>query len=413
MQIAGTIILSIIVLQMLLYLYTTLLRARNAEQVQELQVQWFQQQIALAEAQRVEKQQAKLGWNGYRKFVVDKVLVEAENIRSYLLTPHDGKKIPGYIPGQYLTFRVSIPNISQPVVRCYSISDGLQSDHYRITVKKVPAPPKQPELPPGLVSSFFHDQVHQGDILDVQAPRGHFVMNLQDKRPLVMIAGGVGITPLYSMISSLVENQSDREVHLFYGVRHSAEHAFRGVLQEIHNDPGNRVSIYNLYSEPLPQDQIDVHYDQAGFISIDDVVNKLDSSNYQYYLCGPPPMMTILLDGLKKHRVPKQDIHTEAFTSSTVKSKQQPSHTGKKCRVTFEKSGKTAEWDEDCSTLLEFGEAQNIRMPHACRSGSCGECTVAIRSGNVEYISESVAATEEGSCLTCVTIPDGELVLDV
>jgi len=143
---------------------------------------------------------------------VDKV-VEARDVCSFYLAPHDGKPLPRFLPGQYLTFQLRPPGQAKPIVRCYSLSDrpGVP-ERYRVTIKRVAAPPDKKEIPPGVASNYFHDHLQVGDILDVKAPAGQFVLDLQATTPVVFLAGGVGVTPLLSMINALAEARSSREV---------------------------------------------------------------------------------------------------------------------------------------------------------------------------------------------------------
>ena len=139
-------------------------------------------------------------WSGYRDFVVQHRVVEDANgaVCSFYLAPADGHPLPSYAPGQYLTFTLQVPDPAggppRDVVRCYSLSDRPHPERYRITVKRVPAPPTRPDLPAGVASNHLHDRIVEGARLSVRAPTGHF--HLVDGRlPIVLIAGGIGITP--------------------------------------------------------------------------------------------------------------------------------------------------------------------------------------------------------------------------
>ena len=384
----------------------------------QLTLEVMRERIAEAKKRRNEN---ALAWNGYRKFVVQRKVEEAEGICSFYLAAHDHKPLPAFKPGQYLTFRLTIPGRDKPVIRCYSLSDGPRSDRYRVSIKRVGSPPDTPSAPPGLISNYFHEQLSEGDILDAQAPRGQFFLEAEHERPVVLIAGGVGVTPLLSMVNSIVATRSQREVLFFYGVRNRREHAFREVLNDVVAKHAN-IRLVVAYSNPTAADETyegrDYHH--TGRVDIGLIKSYLQSTNYQFYICGPPAMMESLNKQLLRWGVAEQDIHSEAFGPATVsKSLTKPTTTsapalkaGPCASITFAKSGKTCDWNPSIGNLLDLAEANGVRIDSGCRAGNCGTCVVAVKSGNVQYVAEHGAALEEGTCLTCIAAPEGNLVLD-
>src|SRR5690349_958836 len=131
-----------------------------------------------------ETEPARLVLNGWRKFVVAKKAPECDDVCAFYLKPHDGKSLPPFKPGQYLTFQLDIPGRDKPLVRCYSLSDGPRTEYYRVTIKKEKAPADRPDLPPGAASSYFTDLVTEGTILNVKAPTGHFFLDLGRTTPI-------------------------------------------------------------------------------------------------------------------------------------------------------------------------------------------------------------------------------------
>ena len=200
-QLAAVVILALVALQLAQYVYATTQRFRRDAACDRLSRVLLDEQIATASELRIQREQDHLCWNGTRKFAVSRKVTEAAGVCSFYLTPHDGKPLPLFRPGQFLTFRIRIAGQEQR--RCYSLSSAPDSSSYRITIKRVPAPGDQPELPAGVVSNHFHDQVHEGDLLDVEAPRGSFTLERKDRLPLVFLAGGVGVTPFISMVSAM------------------------------------------------------------------------------------------------------------------------------------------------------------------------------------------------------------------
>ena len=171
-------------------------------------------------------------WSGWRDFRV--ATREFEDLGrtqcSFRLEPVDGGVLPPFLPGQYLTFSLPVAS-SEPgeavtertVTRCYSLSDRPESSHYRITVKRVAPPAQRPELPPGASSSHLHDRVQVGDVLRIKAPAGRFFIDANSELPVVLVAGGIGVTPMMSMLRWCLAEQPQRTVHLYYGVRRSSE----------------------------------------------------------------------------------------------------------------------------------------------------------------------------------------------
>ncbi|MBP85722.1 MAG: hypothetical protein CMJ64_03240 [Planctomycetaceae bacterium] len=414
----GIVTVSLVALRLGVMTAASLRQLKHQREHDQLALQLLRVRIGEAKKRRDEN---TLAWNGYRKFVIHQQVEEADGICSFCLKPHDGKPLPSFRPGQYLTFRLNIPGREKPVVRCYSLSDRPRPDQYRVTIKRVRTPRAAPSAPPGLVSNFFHEQLHEGEILDVQAPRGQFFLDVEQERPCVLIAGGVGVTPLLSMISTIAEARSGREILFFYGVRDGGEHAFREVFERTIEHHSN-IRMVVAYSQPTPEDEKreGQDYHHAGRIDIDLIKSYLQSTNYEFYICGPPAMMETLNQQLLKWGVAKKDIKTEAFGPATVSrafmkpkpaaSTQAPAAAS--VSITFSKSGKQCGWEKDGTNLLDLALANGVQIESGCRAGNCGTCAVAIKTGKVTYLTEHGAELEEGTCLTCIAAPDGDVVLD-
>lgn len=411
MQTIAVVLLAFLLLQAVLLFISSWRRHANRSRQQELSLKCLQTQIDSAKQELAHRQRLhKLSWQGYRKFEVKTKTPEGDSgICSFQLVPHDGKPLPPYQPGQFLTFKLSIPGQKKPVIRCYSLSDCYREsdDHYRVTIKKIPAPADKPKAPPGLASSFFYDHLNEGDILDVKAPAGQFVLDLKRDVPVVLLAGGVGITPLLSMLNAIVASGQNRETWLFYGVRNRAEHIMKEHMDRIRRDFDN-VHICSCYSDQAATDTQGHDYHCAGRITVDLLKEKLPSNNYEFYICGPPPMMAALTEGLKGWGVPQTTIKSEAFGAASV----QKAAKAVKAKITFTKSKKDIAWDPQAGNLLEFALRNGIPIDSGCRAGSCGTCKVALRDGKIEYVQESEFDCEPGSCLTCLAMPKGDITLD-
>jgi uncharacterized protein len=338
-------------------------------------------------------------------------------ICSFYLVPHDTKPLPPFMPGQYLTFQLRIPGVEKTTIRCYSLSECARPDHYRVTIKRVPAPKDKPDLRPGLSSNFFHDQVREGDILDIQAPRGGFHLDLSKDTPVVLIGGGIGVTPVLSMLNAIVSSGSKRETWFYYGVRNASEHIMKDHLEAIARD-NDHVHLNVCYSEPTPNDVKGRDYHHAERVTIELMKKLLPANNYEFYTCGPPPMMNQITEDLLAWGVPEAHIHYEAFGPATVKkvSHNPPAAAtasdAPALKVTFARSGKECAWEASAASLLEFAEAQGVQIDSGCRAGNCGTCLTAVRSGQFSYNIEPGAPAGPGTCLTCISVPKGDIVLD-
>ena len=173
------------------------------------------------------------GWEGWRRFVVVRKVSESPGVRSFHLRPLDGRPLPTFRPGQYLTFRLHVPGQPRPVTRCYSLSDAPRRDIYRITVKRIGPTPEAPKGQPGVASCFLHDDVDVGNVLEVRAPAGAFWLEPADPTPVVLIGGGIGVTPVLAMLLAIVETGLPRPVWFFHGVRNGADHAMADTLAEV------------------------------------------------------------------------------------------------------------------------------------------------------------------------------------
>ena len=368
----------------------------------------------IIEAKRLENEKARLSWNGFRKFKVVSKVKETHDITSFYLSPHDGKPLPSFFPGQFLTFQLNIQSNTHPIVRCYSLSDSPHHpDRYRVSIKKVPPPRNDPKAPPGLVSNHFHESINENDILDVKAPSGQFYLDIHAKGPVVLLAGGVGITPVLSMLNALVEVDSQKEIWFCLGVRNKKEHIMKEHLEKVAKENPN-VNLQVFYSSPAETDFKEKDYHIEGRVKVSSLINLLPSNNYDFYICAPPPMVEDLRNDLAAWGVPKTSIHFEAFGPATVKkcTTNSKSEDLPKIDVSFTKSGKVFPWDPNLTSLLELAENNGIPLDSGCRAGNCGTCLTAIKSGEVNYVGEPGSLPEEGSCLACITVPKGDLTLD-
>ena len=365
-----------------------------------------------ATAQAARASHALADWSGWRRFRVAAIVDEAEGVKSFYFTPEDGRALSPFAPGQYLTFR--LPNAGQgnsPLVRCYSLSDRARQDYYRTTIKRLVGPAHLPAAAPGRGSNYFHDQVRVGDIIEARAPAGTFMLDPRSSQPIVLIGAGIGVTPLVSMLEAIVQCGQQRDIYILFGFRHAGEHPFKERIATIAAE-NPRVRLHVSYSAPAPTDVQYRDYNHAGRISFERIREVLPSNNFHFYLCGPGPLMETLVPALWNWGVPESHVHFEAFGPASVRSANQTRNKVEPCEVRFERTGKHATWNDSIASILEFGEAAGVKMPSGCRAGSCGECMMAIKSGKIATMKKPGIPVPEGQCLTCISVPAGDLVLD-
>ena len=367
---------------------------------------------------------ADVAWQGLRAFRVTKREDEdaAHSQCSFHLQPVDGLPLPAFRPGQFLTFTLEVEApgpegavAARAITRCYSLSDAPDPTHYRVTIKRVPAPPDHPGYPAGLASNHFHDRVQVGDVLQVKAPGGNFFIDPDPDLSVVLIAGGIGITPMMSMLRWCAAVQPQRPVFLYYGVRHGRELAFGPQLEALAAaHPAFRLHV--VYSRPDPTDPVGRELRHAGRIDVGLLQRTLPPGRHAFYVCGPPGLMQSLVPALADWGVPIADIHFEAFGPATVRlsgaaaADSVPQLTDVDIR--FTRSGRTLAWDGQDATLLDFAERHGIAVESGCRSGGCGSCETRLLQGSVTYTSPPDHEPAAGHCLLCVGRPASPLVLE-
>jgi len=351
-------------------------------------------------------------WAGFRPFTLREKVREGGDVSSFHLVPEDGQSLPSYLPGQYLTVRVAIPDLGRPVVRSYSLSDASTRDSYRLTIKRIGPRSEDPLAASGLVSTYFHDRLAVGDRIEAKAPSGTFTIDVTDHdRPVVLIGGGIGLTPLISMLNSIVAARSPRETWLLYGVRSDRDYIMRTHLEAIASAHQN-IHLHIFYSRPSREmEGPGVH---SGRIDLGAMRRLLSSNGYDFYVCGPPSMLASVTRDLEAWGVPADRVHTEAFGPAAVKQSAQGPATQPDCgiEVMFARSGLTTLWSRCESPLLELAEEHSVAIDFGCRAGSCGTCVTRLLSGTVRYLHEPNAPLESGEILPCVAVPAEPLSLD-
>lgn len=248
------------------------------------------------------------GWNGWREFVVRSKQPESDVITSFVLEPVDGQAVINFEPGQYISVAVTVPELGLQQIRQYSLSDAPNGRSYRISVKREGG---NDWTRPGYVSTLLHDHVKQGDVLRIAAPYGNFYVDVKAATPVVLISGGVGLTPMISMLNRVLQSP-DRQVVFVHGARNSSMHAMKDHLrQTAQKHPNFKPFIF--YDEHLPGDQQGRDYDFAGLVDIEHVLEAVMLPDADYYICGPMQFMRIQHDALIAKGIKETRVHYEVF----------------------------------------------------------------------------------------------------
>jgi uncharacterized protein len=349
----------------------------------------------------------------YRKFIVDKVVQESESARSFYLRPADNGPLEPYLPGQHLPVKLVVGDA--PIYRCYTLSDCFKPTHYRLTIKR--APPMSAGHSGGQMANHFHDELYAESVVEAQAPAGNFFLDVNGKAPLALIAGGIGITPMISMVNACLEQSSQREIYIVYAVRNSASHAFRQFLHQIARKHAN-VHLTVLYSQPGSRDVEGDDFDYVGRLDIDKLRHILPHFDMQFYICGPDAMMASLSGSLITAGVPADHINVEHFhvskppLSAARAAGENAQSISSEIHVEFRRSMKTANWRADAKSLLVFALENDVCISSGCEYGDCGTCLTPLLSGTVAYNHQTGIEPDPGSCLPCSCKPVTSIVLD-
>ncbi len=264
---------------------------------------WFLAHILIAREGRIYsgQKEAAGGWNGWRDFRIEQVIEESSVIRSFVLRPVDGQPVMGYHPGQYLTFWFEIPGHA-PIKRNYSISAAPNGETYRISVKREPL---------GLVSGWLHDEAKIGTILKVSPPAGEFFLPDHVERPVVLLSGGVGLTPMVAMLETISAHYPELPTFYIHGTHDRQTHAMRDHVRALAKEKAIRV--VDFHQTPLVGEVAGEDYDEAGLISDTWLITNTPVGEADYYICGPRPFLRGAVSALSLAGVASDRIHYEFF----------------------------------------------------------------------------------------------------
>ncbi len=322
-------------------------------------------------------------WEGRLKVV--KTFIETETVRTFRFVAPDGGVLPfRWLAGQHLTLALDTP--TGPIKRAYTIASSPNQTRYlEITVKR--------ESHIG-GSSFLHDKVRAGDFLKVYGPAGSFTFEGEESAGIVLIAGGVGITPMMSKIRNLTEQAWTHPVKLIYAVQKLDQIIFANELEILRQRHANfqllvipTTVINSLWKGP------------RGFLTLEIIEDFVpDIATQRVHLCGPTLMMKAVLEMLENLGTPEANIFTESFGALPADEGVGSDET---VELVFKRSGRsvTAKRGE---SMVRVAEANGITIDYSCRSGECGSCRCKIIEGEVKM--------PEGTTLTAKEIASGQIL---
>ena len=349
---------------------------------------------------------------GFSRLEVTAIDRELADVLSLTMRSPDGQALPAALPGQYVVLRLP-PAGGAPWFRSYSLSGLPSTDRYRISVKFEPN---------GAGGSYLHREVHVGDMLDVSAPRGNFVLQ-EGQRPVVLLSAGIGATPVLAMLHALAAARSARQVLWLHAARDRQHHPFVAEIRSLMPALANG-RIYVCYSRPGSQDKPGEDFDASGHLSrsVFDAVGFPREADV--YICGPAAFMTDMKQALAAIGVTPKQIHLELFNGSESRT---PGVVGATMRaahvpeddadtgplVSFARSGIAAHWKPSYQSILELAEACDVPVRWACRTGVCHNCESGLVSGAVAYAPQPLDRPADGNLLICCSQPAGDVVIDL
>ena len=331
---------------------------------------------------------------------------EANSIRFEI--PDELREAFAFKAGQHLTLRATIDG--EEVRRNYSLCTAPDERDWMVTVKRIGG---------GLFSNWVGDQLKAGDTIDVMPPHGSFTTEFAPayRRHLVGIAGGSGITPVMSLIRTLLREEPNSRFTLLYGNRDSSSVIFLEALAGVKDKHLGRFEIYHFLD--AEEQDIELFNGMLDRVRCDEAILNLvpDAAEVSdWFICGPGPMMDAAEGALLDRRIAKERIHIERFTAdrpaeavSREMAQLQTKAEGATVSVTLD--GRTRKVPFTAGNILDSARAAGLPAPFACKAGVCATCRARVTAGKVEMAARYGLTDEEvadGYVLTCQSVPLGD-----
>jgi ferredoxin-NADP reductase len=358
----------------------------------------------------------------FRPFEVVSKVRESATITSFRLAPREARDWRAFEAGQFLTLRIP-DGKGGHAPRTYTVSSSPREEGvYRITVKREGAP--SDDLPGGLGSCWLHDEIEPGAVVEVDPPRGAFKLDSASSRPVILLSGGVGLTPMVAMLDVLAHD-SDRPVWFIHACDSASVHALRDDVQRLAAvRPG--IAVHVCYRFPETGDLEKDLCQSTGFLTRDTLQKLLPLDDYDIYVCGPPPFMQALYGILLGLGVRKERIAYEFFGPASLLGEPAPATSPSATvapaetenaegglRIVLNRSGRSLVWDGTSASILDFLEKHGIEPEFSCRAGVCGSCEQGLVSGDVDYFEEPLDEIPDNRVLLCCSRPKSSVTLDL
>lgn len=337
--------------------------------------------------------------SSFLKLIIKEIKRETKNAISILFNvPSELKANYSFVAGQYINLRLTLDN--QEIRRAYSICSSPESGELRISVKAVKD---------GVFSQFANAKLKVGDALEVGSPEGkfNFKPDANKQKNYAAFAAGSGITPVLSILQSVLISEPKSTFVLVYGNKTPDETIFYDPLQALVSQNVGRLFVHYVYSQAKVDGELFGRIEKSTVNAV--LKNKHKELTFDtFYLCGPEAMITAVSGVLKEHNVSEKDIKFELFTSTTTENKIEKSlesHT--KITVVVDDEETTFEMSQK-QTILEAVLKQGIDAPYSCQGGICSSCLAKITSGTAEMKKNAILSDNEvaqGLVLTCQAHP--------
>lgn len=341
----------------------------------------------------------------FKKLAIQEIKKETGNSISVVLNiPNDLKEEFKFIPGQYITFRITLDG--KEIRRSYSICSSPESNELRVAIK---------EVENGLFSNYATKQLKEGDILEVSPPEGKFILQTatSHQRNYMAFAAGSGITPIMSMIKSVLFKETHSTFVLIYGNKTAEETIFKAEIDDLLKQYPNRFFVTYVFSQKILDDAILGRIDKSIVNLI--LKNKFKNIDFDgYYLCGPETMIDVVTETLKEKGISGSKIHFELFTtiypSGAITSKNLDGAT--EITVILDDEETTFEMSKK-KFILTAALDEGLDAPYSCQGGICSSCIGKVTEGNAVMDKNSILSDEEikeGIILTCQAHPTTEKI---
>jgi ring-1,2-phenylacetyl-CoA epoxidase subunit PaaE len=344
----------------------------------------------------------------FHKLVVREIVpetAEANSIRFEI--PPALRDAFAFKAGQHLTLRATIEG--EEVRRNYSLCTAPAESDWMVTVKRIGG---------GLFSNWVGDALKAGDTVEVMVPHGSFTTEFSaaNKRHLVGIAGGSGITPVMSLIKTLLREEPHSRFTLLYGNRDSSSVIFLEALAGLKDKHLGRLEIYHFLD--AEEQDIELFNGMLSRERLEEAISALvpDAAQVEgWFICGPGPMMDAAEGALLDRNVPKERIHIERFTvdrppQAVAQEMAQLQTQAEGVTVAVTLDGRTRRVPFTAGNILDSARAAGMPAPFACKAGVCATCRAKVTNGKVEMAVHYGLTDEEvaeGYVLTCQSVPLG------